>query len=229
MRGNLGLFVSSADRARLAAIIADRNSPQKHVWRAQVVLLTGDRLGTAEIMRRTGWPSLGLALAAALHRGGHGRLLRDKTRPSRIPKLADAKVAEVVRLTMEEAAGRCDALDGAGDGGERRGVWPVAGRIGARSMVHLAGGTASPRIASGSSSCPTIRPSPRRSRTWSGFMSIRPSMRWSVDRREVANPGTRSDAARPADEARPLGTMTHDYKRNGTTTLFAALNVSTAR
>jgi hypothetical protein len=54
MRGNVGLFVSSADRARLAAVIADRSSPQKHVWRAQVVLLTSERLGTVEIMRRTG-------------------------------------------------------------------------------------------------------------------------------------------------------------------------------
>jgi len=54
MRGNLGLFVSSADRERLAAIVADRNSRQKHVWRASVVLLTADRVGTAEIMRRTG-------------------------------------------------------------------------------------------------------------------------------------------------------------------------------
>ena len=31
--GNLGLFVGVADRARLAAIVADRNSAQKHVWR----------------------------------------------------------------------------------------------------------------------------------------------------------------------------------------------------
>jgi hypothetical protein len=54
MRGNLGLFVSSADRARLAAIVADRHSRQKHVQRAHVVLLTGDRLGTAEIMPQTG-------------------------------------------------------------------------------------------------------------------------------------------------------------------------------
>ena len=30
-------------------------------------------------------------------------LLRDKTRPSRIPKLADEKVAEVIRRTQEEA------------------------------------------------------------------------------------------------------------------------------
>jgi hypothetical protein len=48
------LFVGAADRARLAAIVADRNSPQKHVWRAEVVLLTAERIGTAEIMRRTG-------------------------------------------------------------------------------------------------------------------------------------------------------------------------------
>src|ERR687898_983220 len=54
MRGKLGLFVSGADRARLAAIIADRNRARKHVWRAEVVLLTADRVGTAEIIRRTG-------------------------------------------------------------------------------------------------------------------------------------------------------------------------------
>ena len=31
-RGIFGLFVGVADRARLAAIVADRNSAQKHVW-----------------------------------------------------------------------------------------------------------------------------------------------------------------------------------------------------
>jgi len=35
-----------------AAIAADRNSPQKHVWRVQIVLLTTEGCGTAEIMRR---------------------------------------------------------------------------------------------------------------------------------------------------------------------------------
>jgi hypothetical protein len=39
------LFVGAADRARLAAIVADRSSPQKHVWRARVVLLSANRLG----------------------------------------------------------------------------------------------------------------------------------------------------------------------------------------
>jgi transposase len=103
MRGNLGLFVSSADRARLAAIVADRNSKQKDVWRAEVVLLTDDRLGTAEIMRRTGLskPSVWRWQERYVEAGMDG-LLRDKTRPSRIPKLSAEKVAEVVRLTLDE-------------------------------------------------------------------------------------------------------------------------------
>jgi hypothetical protein len=54
MREACCLWLSAADRARLAALVADRNSPQKHVWRARIVLLSGEGLGTVEIMRRTG-------------------------------------------------------------------------------------------------------------------------------------------------------------------------------
>lgn len=65
MRGDLGLLVSSADRARLASIIGDRRSgPQKHVWRAEVVLMTviawtrgSWRLEPAQ-GRRVAWPPL---------------------------------------------------------------------------------------------------------------------------------------------------------------------------
>jgi hypothetical protein len=46
--------VTPADRRRLGKTVADRNSPQKHVWRARIVLLTADRAGTAEIMREAG-------------------------------------------------------------------------------------------------------------------------------------------------------------------------------
>ena len=31
----------------------DRNAPRKHVWRAEIVLLTADGVGTNAIMRRT--------------------------------------------------------------------------------------------------------------------------------------------------------------------------------
>jgi hypothetical protein len=44
--------VNAADRRQLTAIAADRESPQKHVWRARIVLLTAEGCGTAEIMGR---------------------------------------------------------------------------------------------------------------------------------------------------------------------------------
>ena len=54
MRTGITVDVTANDRQRLAAIVADRNSPQKHVWRANIVLLTADGCGTAEIMHRSG-------------------------------------------------------------------------------------------------------------------------------------------------------------------------------
>ncbi|CUW39509.1 protein of unknown function [Magnetospirillum sp. XM-1] len=54
MREGIIVEVSAADRIRLEAVVADRNSPQKHVWRARIVLLTADGIGTVEIMRLTG-------------------------------------------------------------------------------------------------------------------------------------------------------------------------------
>ena len=54
MRTGIIVEVSATDREQLAAIVADRNAPQKHVWRAHIVLLTADGCGTAEIMRCTG-------------------------------------------------------------------------------------------------------------------------------------------------------------------------------
>ena len=54
MRTGISIDVSPADRRRLGVILADRNSRQKHVWRARIVLLTADGVGTAEIMRAAG-------------------------------------------------------------------------------------------------------------------------------------------------------------------------------
>jgi Homeodomain-like domain len=54
MRGGIDIEVSAADRERLVAVAGDRNSPQKHLWRAEIILVTAEGCGTAEIMRRTG-------------------------------------------------------------------------------------------------------------------------------------------------------------------------------
>ena len=54
MREGISIEVSAADRERLVAVVADRNSRQKHVWRARIILATAEGCGTAEIMRRAG-------------------------------------------------------------------------------------------------------------------------------------------------------------------------------
>jgi hypothetical protein len=51
MRAGVTLSVSSADR--LHALVSDRNAPQKHVWRARIVLLTAEGVGTSAMMRET--------------------------------------------------------------------------------------------------------------------------------------------------------------------------------
>jgi DNA invertase Pin-like site-specific DNA recombinase len=88
MREGITVSVGAADREWLEAIVACRNSPQKHVWRAQIVLLTADGVDTNEIMRRTGISKVTVRRwQERFMRAGVAGLLRDETRPSRIPPL----------------------------------------------------------------------------------------------------------------------------------------------
>ena len=91
MRTGITVVVSTADRRRLAAI---------------VVRLTAEGCGTAEIMRRadasktTVWRWQERYMIE-----GIAGLLRDKTRPPRIPPLAADVEAAVVSRTLAEPAG----------------------------------------------------------------------------------------------------------------------------
>ena len=87
MRSGISIAVTASDRARLNALVAARGSPQEHVWRARIVLLTDDGLGTVAIMTATGksktcvwrWQERFMA-------EGVDGLLRDKTRPPGIAR-----------------------------------------------------------------------------------------------------------------------------------------------
>src|SRR5690242_21818419 len=106
MREGISLGVSAADRERLAAVVADRNSPQKHVWRARIVLATAEGCGTVEITRRAGKskPCVWRWQERFMREGVAG-LLRDKTRkPGKTP-LPASTVARVVELTLKEPPG----------------------------------------------------------------------------------------------------------------------------
>src|SRR5947209_2479975 len=128
--------VAPEDRERLVKLVKDRNTPQKIVWRSQIVLFAGEGIGAVEVATRVGKSVLTVRRWRRRYASkGVDGLLKDATRPPGRKPLTARKIKQVVN----------QALD----------------------------------------------------RTQPGL---------------------------PMKKGR-CGTMTHDYKRNGTTTLFAALNM----
>ena len=99
MRTGISITLKPIDRRRLSTVVRDRNAPHKHVWRAEIVLLSADGVGTNEIMRRTGKakPVVWTWQARFMAEGVDG-LLRDKTRKPGKPPLPAATVQRVVDL-----------------------------------------------------------------------------------------------------------------------------------
>ena len=101
MRTGISVSVSAADRRCLEAVVADPKTPQKHVWRARIVLLTADGVGTNGIMAATGKSKTCIwRWQERFMEAGVDGLLRDKTRPPGKTPIAENRVAEVVRLTL---------------------------------------------------------------------------------------------------------------------------------
>ena len=95
--------VPAADRDRLEKLVRDRNTPQKLVWRAQIVLLAGEGVRAKEVAARTGTSLLTVRrwrrrYAAA----GVDGLLKDATRPPRRKPLSAEQIKRVVDLTLKE-------------------------------------------------------------------------------------------------------------------------------
>src|SRR5580700_8510493 len=106
MRKGIIVDVTAADRARLRAVVTNLNSPQKHVWRAKIVLLTADGLGTNAIMRGAGRAkSVVWRWQERFMREGVDGLLRDKTRPPARKPLDATVIERVVAMTAEGPPG----------------------------------------------------------------------------------------------------------------------------
>ena len=102
-RDDICIYVSPGNRVRLEAIIADRNSKAKAIWRARIVLATADGHGTNAIMRLTGKskPCVWRWQERYIAEGVDG-LLRDKTRPSRKKPLSRKIRLRVLAKTANE-------------------------------------------------------------------------------------------------------------------------------
>jgi transposase len=103
MSAEVCIWLSPADRAELEGLVADRNTPQKLVWRSRIVLLSAAGHGTMSIMRAVGKskPSVWRWQERYLAQGIDG-LRRDATRPGRKPPLTAEKIAQVVEKTLRE-------------------------------------------------------------------------------------------------------------------------------
>src|SRR5450432_4076837 len=219
MHVRTNIHLSRADRSQLEAVVANRNSSQKHAWRAKIVLLTADGRGTAEIMQATGKAKTVIWRWQERFRDeGTAGLWRDKTRPSRIPPLSAEVAKRVVALTLA-------------------GPPPAASHWSGSAMAKAAGVSVSSvqRIwrAHG------LQPHRIRQFKLSNDPEFIGKLRdvvglyvdppahaivLSVDEKSQIQALDRTQPGLPLKKTR-LGTMTHDYKRHGTTTLFAALNV----
>ena len=95
------IAIKAADADRLARLVRDRNTAQKVVWRARIVLLAGEGLGAGAIAAATGKSQLTVRRwrRRFLAKGVDG-LLKDASRPSRRKPLTAEKIAEVVHLTL---------------------------------------------------------------------------------------------------------------------------------
>jgi transposase len=220
MRKGIVIEVSAADRVRLEAIVADRNSPQRRVWRARIILETADGCGTAAVMRRAGVskPSVWRWQERFMREGVDG-LLHDRTRPVRIPPLPKAMVEAVVTRTLDQAlpgeathwtAPAMAAASGLSVSSVQR-IWRAHGLR--PHQVKSFKLSTDPKFAAKVEDIVGLYVDPPAH-----------AVVLSIDEKSQIQALDRTQPGLPMKKGR-AGTMTHDYKRHGTTTLFAALNV----
>ena len=219
MRTGISVTVTPDDRRQLEAIVADRNRAQKHVARARVILATADGCGTNEVVRRSGLskPVVWRWQERFMHEGIAG-LLRDKTRKPGKPPVGDEIVARVIELTLDDPPGEtthwtvrmmADVI-GIGSATVHR-IWRAHGLTPHRMRNFKLSND--PRFA-------------EKLKDVIGLYVEPPAhaIVLSLDEKSQIQALDRTQPGLPMKKGR-CGTMTHDYKRYGTTTLFAALNI----
>ena len=219
MAQTVSIILSAGDRKRLAAVVGDRNRPQKHVLRARIILLSADRLSVLQVARQAGVsrPSVWRWQRRFAEKGVDG-LLRDKTRkPGKAP-LRPETVAKILALPCTEPPGEATHWTG-------RAVAQAVG-ISLRAVQRI---------------WEAHRLQPHRIRTFKksndpafaekvedivGLYMNPPAYAvvLSIDEKSQIQALDRTQPGLPLKPGK-CGTMTHDYKRNGTTTLFAAMNI----
>jgi transposase len=213
------VIMSASDRESLEAIAADRNRPRKHAERARVVLASAACVPVQRVAAVLGVsrPMVWRWQQRFAEAGPDG-LLRDRTRKPGKPPISAELVARVVALTCTDPPHEATHWTG-------RAMATAAG-ISLRSVQRI---------------WRAHQLQPHRVRTFKrsqdpefaakmtdivGLYVDPPAhaVVLSIDEKSQIQALNRTQPGLPMKKGRCC-TMTHDYQRHGTTTLFAALNV----
>jgi transposase len=223
MQKQMCIWLSPVDRAALEGWVADRNTPQKLVWRARIVLMSASGAGTMAMVRGLGKSkrTVGRWQERYLAQGIEG-LRRDASRPGRKPPLSAAVIERVVEMTLHETP-------------------PGATHWSVRSMARAVGisHTSVQRIWKAHDLKPHLVKTFKLSNDKHFVEKVTDivglyldppdkALVLAVDEKSQIQALDRTQPGLPIKKGR-AGTMTHDYKRHGTTTLFAALDVASGQ
>jgi transposase len=213
------ISIGAGDRERLQRLVRDRNTAQKVVWRARIVLLASDGLTAEAIAEAVGTSLLTVRRwrRRYMAKGVEG-LLKDATRPSRVKPLSPEQINQVVYMTLHDKPSNATQ-------------WSL------RSMAKVSGLSYSSvqRIWHAHGLKPHLVKTFKLSRDKNFAAKVADvvglylnppdkALVLCVDEKSQIQALDRTQPGLPMKKGR-CGTMTHDYKRNGTTTLFAALNM----
>jgi len=217
----LRVGVSDDDRAELGRLIRSRGTPQKVVLRAKIVLLSADGVATSKIMEQlqTTCPTITRWRQRYAEKGVEG-LCKDATRPGRKRRISDGQVGDVIERTLHSTpvnathwSVRTMAKATALSPATIQRIWSNHGLQPHRVKTFKL--SSDPRFLEKLKDVVGLYLDPPEK-----------AIVFSVDEKSQIQALDRSQPGLPMKKGR-AGTMTHDYKRHGTTTLFAALNVAT--
>src|SRR5208337_2309152 len=213
------VVLSPEERATLQSWAKARSQPQRLVQRAQVVLMAAEGIENQEIAARLriSRPTVQLWRQRFLALRGAG-LEKDAPRPGRIPRISSSQVAAIVEATLHRKP-------------------PNATHWSTRTMAKAQGVSEASvrRIWQRHNLKPHRLDTFKLSRDPKFIdklvdivgLYLNPpgkALVLCVDEKSQIQALDRTQPGLPMKPGR-CGTMTHDYKRHGTTTLFAALNV----
>jgi transposase len=221
MRVAVPITLKPAVRNKLMRYSKATNVSPKLRIRSQIILLASEGMTNQEIAAALGQdqPKVGRWRKRFAEQGIAG-IEKDKARPGRFKPIATSKASEIVRMTLETTPAGLTHWSRASMA-KAAGVSPsTVGRIWARH------GLKPHRIESFKLS--NDKDFEAKLHDIVGLYLSPPehAVVFSCDEKSQIQALDRTQPGLPLKNGR-CGTMTHDYKRNGTTSLFAALEVAT--